>query len=276
MPWLSLSVALEAASAEALGDALLEQGAQSVWIDPPESSSCRLSALLPQDADAGAIVAGAAAACGLPAPRFSVGRVEDEDWVRRTQEQFAPIVVSDRLWVGPGWHEPAPGWSGAVVRIDPGMAFGTGSHPTTRLMLEYLASRIPAGARVLDYGCGSGILAIAAARLGAAAVDAVDLDPLAVETTAANAARNAVALRAMGPEGLPPGDYDVVVANILAQPLIVLAPLLAARVAPGGRIALSGILEAQADEVAAAYAPWLRAAPAAVLDGWARVEGARA
>jgi ribosomal protein L11 methyltransferase len=162
-----------------------------------------------------------------------------------------------------------------VVRLDPGLAFGTGSHPTTRLVLGELESRLRGGERVLDYGCGSGILAIAAARLGAAAVDAVDIDPQAVTTTAENADANGVALRAFLPEALPPGTYDCVISNILAQPLIVLAPLLAARAAPGARIALAGLLDAQAEEVAAAYRGDFDMAVAASLDGWALLAGVR-
>jgi ribosomal protein L11 methyltransferase len=232
-----------------------------------------MTALLAAQADPAAVVSAAARACGLAqAPAYALSRVADEDWVRRSQSQFEPLAVGERLWIGPSWHEPPPGRS--VVRLDPGLAFGTGSHPSTRLVLRFLERTVRGGERVLDYGCGSGILAIAAARLGAASVDAVDVDPQAVQSTTANARANAVTVRALAPEALADAAYDIVVANILAQPLIVLAPLLASRTAPGGRIALSGILESQAGEVASAYAPWfgLRISPE---EGWALVEGER-
>jgi ribosomal protein L11 methyltransferase len=190
--------------------------------------------------------------------------------VRASQAQFEPVAIGERLWIGPSWHEPAA--ARIAVRVDPGLAFGTGSHPSTKLVLRFLEETITGGERVLDYGCGSGILAIAAAKLGAAHVDAIDLDPHAVATTQANAAANGVRLRAMLPDALGAADYYVVVANILAQPLIVLAPLLAQC---GRRIALSGILEAQAEEVARAYEPWSDLKLGACEEGWALLVGVR-
>jgi ribosomal protein L11 methyltransferase len=273
VPWLALTLEVEAAQAEALSDALVAQGAQSVWIEEPGQPRNRLHALLAADADAGAALGRAAAATGLAAPPFQTRRVDDQDWVRATQAHFGPQCIEGRLWIVPSWHE-APR-AGIVLRLDPGMAFGTGSHPSTRLVLAWLARGLAPGASVLDYGCGSGILAIAAAKLGAARVDAVDVDPLALAATADNARANGVSLRAFAPEQLPAGNYDVVVANILSQPLIVLEPLLAARTRAGGRIALSGILEAQADEVAAAYRAHFEASVAAREEGWALIEGRR-
>lgn len=276
MPWLSLTLEADAASADALGDAFLAAGALSVTVLEPDSPACRVSALLAPDATVERIVEEVAGALGLPQlPPHSVERVEDEDWVRRSQSQFVPIVLGERLWIGPTWHQALEGM-GAVARIDPGMAFGTGSHPSTRLALEFLAAEIHGGESVLDYGCGSGILAVAAAKLGASEIDAVDIDALSVATAAANAALNGVALRPMAPDQLAPRVYDVVVANILAQPLVLLAPLLAARTRQAGRIALSGILEPQAAEVAAAYAPFFRVRIDRTLEGWALVEGVRA
>ncbi|MCW5611049.1 MAG: 50S ribosomal protein L11 methyltransferase [Rubrivivax sp.] len=203
--------------------------------------------------------------------------VPDEDWVRLTQSQFAPVAITPAFWIVPSWHEP-PAEARQVIRLDPGLAFGTGTHPTTRMCLRWLATR-PAGelaaARVLDYGCGSGILAIAAALHGAKAVDAVDIDPAAVQATKDNAARNGVALAAGLPDAVR-GPYGVVLANILATPLKLLAPLLAAQVAPGGWLVLAGILDRQADEVAAAYAPLLTLQAVDHEDGWVLMVGQQA
>lgn len=267
MPWLAVTLDLEAGTAEAFGDALLAAGAQSVALE-----AGRLSAILKPHEDADALIAAAARAAGVQSPRFTAQRLENRDWVRASQAQFAPLRVG-RLWIGPTWHEPPA--DAAVVRIDPGLAFGTGSHPTTKLILADLERSLRGGERVLDYGCGSGILAIAAARLGAASVDAVDVDPDAVEAAAMNARLNEVKLRALAPESLPAASYDLVLSNILFQPLVVLAPLLAARTASGGSIALAGILDAQAEELVAAYSPWFDAAPRASEEGWALVTGTR-
>jgi ribosomal protein L11 methyltransferase len=273
MPWLAVTLELEAAAAEALSDALLEEGAASTSIDHPTAPRVALTALFSLQAPVDAALAAAAARCGLAAvPAYALARVEDEDWVRRSQSQFSPLRIG-RLWIGAGWHAPEAGCT--VVRLDPGMAFGTGSHPTTQLVLRFVERAVTGGERVLDYGCGSGILAIAAAKLGAARVDATDIDPLAVETAAANARRNQVELGLCAPEELGSGLYDIVLANILSQPLIVLAPLLAARTAAGGRIALAGVLESQADEVAAAYAQWFAVTVPARQEGWALLEGVK-
>ena len=268
MPWVSITLEVDAAAADALSDALLEAGAQSVSIQ-----GGTLCALVHPAADANALVAGAAGMVGLAAPPIVLQAVQDEDWVRVTQAQFAPLPVGQRLWIGASWHD-APA-NRAVVRVDPGLAFGTGSHPSTRLVLSFLEENIRGGERVLDYGCGSGILAIAAARLGASLVEAADLDPQAVETTIANAQANQVAVKASLPHVLSHAHYDIVVSNILSQTLIVLEPVLAARTVRGGRIALSGILESQAAEVCAAYAPHFDAAVGATEEGWALVAGVR-
>lgn len=274
MPWLALTVVADGAQVEALSEALLDGGAQSVCVDAIEAQRPSLTALLGTDADAAALLEAAARACGLAeTPAFQLTRIDDEDWVRRSREQFAPLSVGARLWVGPSWHEPPAGVP-AALRLDPGLAFGTGSHPSTRLVLQFLERTLHGGESVLDYGCGSGILAIAAAKLGARKVDAVDLDPQALETTAANARANGVAVRVAAPEALPAARYDIVVSNILAQPLMLLAPLLASRTAPGGRIALSGILESQAEEVARAYAGCF-GMTASAQEGWALLEGLR-
>jgi ribosomal protein L11 methyltransferase len=273
MPWLAVTLQIEAEAAEALSEALLEAGADSVSLDHPDAARVGLKALFTPPLDAAALLASASAACGLATPAFAIERLEDEDWVRRSQSQFAPLQVGARLWVGPSWHKPPAHI--AAVTLDPGLAFGTGSHPTTRLVLRFIERTLAGGERVLDYGCGSGILAIAAAKLGAGRISATDIDPDALETAAANALANNVALELSAPQDLGPGLYDIVVANILAQPLIVLAPLLAARTAPRGRLALSGILESQAAEVAQAYAAWFDIAAAETEEGWALVEGRR-
>jgi len=199
----------------------------------------------------------------------------DQDWVRITQSQFEPVPITPTFWVVPSWHEP-PAAAQTVLRLDPGLAFGTGTHPTTRMCLRWLATR-PATAdlaRVLDYGCGSGIRAIGAALMGAQDIDAVDIDPAAVHSTRDNAAHNGVALRT----GLPDqasGRYSVVLANILATPLKLLAPLLSGHVQPGGWLVLSGILARQADGIAAAYAPAFALRATDQEDGWVLMTGQR-
>ncbi len=193
--------------------------------------------------------------------------------MRLTQAQFDPVEITKTFWIVPTWHEP-PAQATRVIRLDPGMAFGTGTHPTTRMCLGWIARHAGAlaGARVLDYGCGSGILAIGAALFGAQAVDAVDIDPAAITTSAHNAAANGVTLRSGAPE-MAAGLYPVVLANILATPLKMLAPLLCGHVAPGGHLVLAGILERQADELRAAYAPWLVLDVEDAQDGWILMTG---
>jgi ribosomal protein L11 methyltransferase len=192
----------------------------------------------------------------------------EQDWVRLTQSQFAPVEITPTFWVVPSWHEVPPGAT-HVVRLDPGLAFGTGTHPTTRMCLRWLATQAAdtSLARVLDYGCGSGILAIGAAMMGAKTIDAVDIDAAAVTSTRDNATRNGVALSPGLPEQAR-GSYSLVLANILATPLKLLAPLLAGHVAPGGWLVMAGILERQAEELSAAYAPWLAVQVADREDGW--------
>jgi len=274
MPSRALRLEVEHAAADALSDALLDAGAESVSIEALDGPRAVLSALFNEVSDPEGALAHALERCGKP-PRiaYTLDALQDEDWVRSSQAQFAPLRVG-RLWIGASWHQP-PNGVAQVVRIDPGLAFGTGSHRTTRLVLEFLDRTMCGGERVLDYGCGSGILAIAAAKLGGARVDAVDVDPKAIEVTRENARANAVAVSACLPEALAPGRYDVLVANILAQPLIVLAPLIAARTERGARIALAGVLESQAEEVAQAYAAHFDIAIAARQEAWALISGVR-
>jgi ribosomal protein L11 methyltransferase len=201
----------------------------------------------------------------------SMQPVPDEDWVRLTQAQFAPVEITPAFWIVPSWHE-APAAATHVIRLDPGLAFGTGTHPTTRMCLRWLARHARPWPRVLDYGCGSGILAIGAARLGACMIDAVDIDPAAVAATRANALANDAALRAGAPD-LARGQYDLVLANILARPLTLLAPLLAACLSPGAPLVLAGILERQAEELQRAYAPFCALEVGDVEEGWILMTG---
>lgn len=203
----------------------------------------------------------------------SVTAVPEQDWVRLTQSQFAPVAITDSFWIVPTWHEPPP-QAEQVIRLDPGLAFGTGTHPTTRMCLRWLAGgltqqagQVPVLGRVLDYGCGSGILAIGAGLWGATAIDAVDIDEAAVQASLANAQANGVTLRA-GLPTLAQGTYQTVLANILATPLKVLAPLLCAHVSAGGSLVLAGILERQCEELQAAYAPYCRLEVADTQEGW--------
>lgn len=295
MAYLALRFDADAGAAELWSDALLDAGALSVDIaDPGAGTSgetpiygepgaaaserwpiARLTALFPVATDAATALARAGAQLGLAPPPHETFAVPEQDWVRATQAQFAPVRITDRLWIVPSWCA-APDPDAINVTLDPGLAFGTGTHPTTRLCLEWLATELPPAASVLDYGCGSGILAIAAGKLGAAAVTGVDVDPQAIVAARSNAAVNGVAAAFSLPDGLAPSAmFDVVVANILANPLRLLAPALAARTRAGGRIVLSGILAEQAADVAAAYAPWFIMRPSKGDDGWVALAGVR-
>ncbi len=295
MGWLSVSFLTDASRADPLCDALMAAGALSASIEDADAGTpderpqfgepgsinspgwdhSRVVALLEEDADVPALLAEASAAIGLSEPlNYAVGTVADQNWVQLTQSQFDPIRVSERLWIVPSWHE-SPDPAAINLILDPGMAFGTGSHPTTRLCLEWLERTVSPGCSVLDYGCGSGILAIAAARLGAARVAGVDIDPQAVESARANAERNGVsALFADSAEPVA-GEYDLVVANILSNPLRVLAPAICAHVRSGGCLALSGILREQAEEIIAIYAQWLPMEVADTREDWVCLSGVK-
>lgn len=295
--WISAALLTDAGHAEALSEALLEQGALSVSVEDagagteretpqfgepgspaaPLWATSRVVALFEPPADQALHnrIATAASAAGLATvPAVELAEVAEQNWVQLTQAQFEPIRINQRLWIVPSWHV-APDPSAICIELDPGMAFGTGSHPTTRLCLDWLTDNIAGGERVLDYGCGSGILGIAAAKLGAADVLGVDIDDNALTAARDNAQRNAADLELRHTRQTLDETFDRVVANILTNPLCVLAPLLCGRVAPGGRIALSGVLETQAQQVIDAYAPWLALRVGATLEGWVRLEGGR-
>jgi ribosomal protein L11 methyltransferase len=295
MSWRCLSFSLDASAVDALSDALLASGALSVDVSdaaagaadeepvfaepgllPARWSRNRVSALFDAGTDATAVLARACASSGVPVPEDVIAsEVADLDWVRLTQSQFGPIRISDRLWIVPTW-EQIPDPDAVNLVLDPGVAFGTGSHPTTRLCLQWLDANLLRGQTVLDYGCGSGILAIAALKLGASRAGGVDIDPQAVLAARANAVQNLVAadFHAPGDESRTP--VDVVLANILANPLIALAPLLAAASRPGGIVVLSGVLEEQADEVCAAYGQWFDMRVEGLDEGWVLLTGKKA
>jgi len=295
MSWQSVRILVDSKQAEPLSDALMEAGALSVSLEDadagtvdetplfgePDHPTAELwphsiaVVLLDEGADVAEMLAHAAKQAGIPAPtEYAVETVAEQDWVRLTQSQFDPIPISPRLWIVPTWHE-APDSSAINLKLDPGLAFGTGSHPTTRLCLRWLDAHLGGGETLLDYGCGSGILAIAAAKLGAARVDGVDIDPQAVTASIDNAALNQVSARFRLPDALPDGHYDIVVANILTNPLKAMAPLLAGRVRRGGRLVLSGILVEQAQDVMDVYAAWFDFDPSEAEEGWVRLAGVK-
>jgi ribosomal protein L11 methyltransferase len=293
MGWQNVSFLTDASHAEPLCDALLEAGALSASIEDADAGTpdeqpqfgepgsvnspgwthSKVLALFEPDANVAEMLSAAACEVGLSeVPSFSIEEIEEQNWVQLTQSQFEPIRVSDRLWIVPSWHQ-IPDPEAISLILDPGMAFGTGSHPTTRLCLEWLERKVSAQCSLLDYGCGSGILAIAAARLGAGRVAGVDIDPQAVEAAYANAERNGVT--ALFADSAQPvaGEYDLVVANILSNPLRVLAPAICAHVRSGGQLALSGILREQAEEIIGIYSAWLPLTVADTREDWVCLSG---
>ncbi|MCF7522209.1 50S ribosomal protein L11 methyltransferase [Neisseria sp. ZJ106] len=292
MSYQQITIPVNDTVAERLADALMEHGALSAAIEdayagteneqaifgepgmPTEQiwQQSKVIALFGGEDDAAAIVRQAAAACGLGELPCHSEILEEQDWVRLTQAQFDPIQISDRLWITPSWHE-VPDADAVNLQLDPGLAFGTGSHPTTRLCLQWLDNELKGGESVLDYGCGSGILAIAALKLGAGSAVGVDIDEQAIRASNDNAAQNNVAAQFHLPDSLPEGQFDVVVANILANPLRMLGEMLANRTKTGGRIVLSGLLDEQITELSDIYAQWFDMQPAQTEDGWARLSG---
>jgi ribosomal protein L11 methyltransferase len=296
MSYRELIVELAREHAEALSDALLELGALSVSVEDADADTpdeqplfgepgltpertawthSRVIALLAPEHEPAVLLAAAANELGLAdTPSFSVREVEEQDWVRLTQSQFDPIPIGERIWVVPSWHA-APDPDALVLELDPGLAFGTGSHPTTRLCMEWLEQSVKKGESVLDYGCGSGILAILAKKCGADPVIGIDIDPQAVESARHNSERNHADVTYGLPDDCPAGEFDIVVANILSNPLKLMASMLSSRVKPGGRIALSGILARQAEEVAQIYRQWIDIDVWREHEGWVCLAGTR-
>jgi ribosomal protein L11 methyltransferase len=294
MSWTEIVIEVARAHAENLSEALMDVGVLSVSVEDadegtdaerplfgepgmePEEAAwehSRVVALTPADAAHADIIAAAAAQCGLEpsALPYSLRAVAEQDWVRLTQSQFEPIHIGKNIWVVPSWHA-APDPNALVLELDPGLAFGTGSHATTRLCMEWLEAHAPQNLSVLDYGCGSGILALVAKKLGAATVVGIDIDPQAIESARFNSERNHCEIDYFLPEeysgAAGPQHFDVVVANILSSPLKLMAPMLSHRVAAGGALVLSGVLARQAEEVIAAYAPFIGLAVWGERDGW--------
>ncbi|MDV5862875.1 50S ribosomal protein L11 methyltransferase [Pseudomonas mendocina] len=291
MPWLQVRLAITPEQAETYEDALLEVGAVSVTFMDAEDqpifepdlgttplwSNTHLLALFEADTDETALLAHLQLLCGGALPEHHVERIEDQDWERSWMDGFQPMRFGQRLWIVPSWHA-APQPDAVNLLLDPGLAFGTGTHPTTALCLEWLDGQKLDNCSVLDFGCGSGILAIAALLLGAPQAAGTDIDPQALEASRDNASRNSIdpaRFPVYLPADLPQQPADVVVANILAGPLVSLAPQITALVKSGGRLALSGILAEQAEEVRAAYASAFDLDPTAVKDGWVRISGVK-
>ncbi len=296
MAYREVIIAADDTLAEALSEALMDYGALSVAVEDQEAGTTTeqaifgepgmptprkawqhnlVRALFNTEAEADlALLAVLGDGLLLDLRDVQQAEVPEQDWVRLTQSQFQPVCIENRMWIVPSWHS-APDGAQLVIQLDPGLAFGTGTHPTTQLCLGWLVQHAPlAGLDVLDYGCGSGILAIAAARLDARSVSAVDIDPAAVSSCRTNAANNGVALAFCGhADELPAQHVDVVLANILAAPLRLLAPMLAARARPGGWLVLCGILSRQADELIAVCAPHARMHVHAERDGWVCLAG---
>ena len=295
MSWIAAELLLDARVVTSFADALLDQGAisvdvtdarsgrsdeQAIYMEPGEDVSLawgdnRVISLFETGTDVERALKQAAVMAGLSAvPTYRTYPVADQDWVRLTQQQFDPLQISRRLWIVPSWHD-APDPEAINIVLDPGLAFGTGSHPTTFLCLDWLDRYLQPGTRVIDYGCGSGILAIAAVKLGAVDVIGVDIDAQALQASRYNAQENGVKVRFVDTDAPDLEAADVVLANILSGPLRVLAPLLAGLTRSGGHMVLSGILEAQASELMSIYEQWFEMQPPVNREGWVRLEGIR-
>jgi ribosomal protein L11 methyltransferase len=291
MPWLQLTLETTLADAERIAEALntlgatavtLQDGAEQPLYEPPPGetplwSATRVVGLFAANTDLLAVTSQLAVQLKTnELPPWRISPLEDKDWEREWMDNFRPMLFGQRLWIVPSWHS-APIPKAINILLDPGLAFGTGTHPTTALCLQWLDEHGADHAEVIDYGCGSGILAVAAARLGAQHVWAVDNDPQALIASRSNAIKNTVAERidTVTPPALPKVTTSLLLANILAQPLVELAETFARRVAPGGHVVLSGILAEQAAQVAKAYQPWFEMAPPVHRDEWVCLTGQR-
>lgn len=294
MAWISLKIAAQDNTADLISDTLMAQGALSAIIedanadtldeqpifgepgDPPPGiwQQNLVSALFDDDVDVAAIVADLQRKTKLNNLTYSTEVIEEQDWVRATQSQFDPIKITDDLWIVPTWHN-APNANALNIVLDPGLAFGTGSHPTTHLCLAWLKKTVQPNNSVLDYGCGSGILAIAAKKLGAAEVVGTDIDPQAIQSSLYNAEQNQVQASFLHASLYQSKTFDIVVANILSSALSVLAPALANSCKSGGKIALSGILKEQAADVSAIYADWFNMDSPQTMDAWVLLTGTK-
>lgn len=294
MTWLQATFEVDSLVVEKMADWLLECGALSCAIEDAFAGTLheeplfaepgvvedkrwrhtRVIALFPDDSGVESLIAAAANHCHRPAPPVTLVAVEEQDWVRAAHEQFDAIRISDRLWIVPSW-KTAPTLTAINLKLDPGLAFGTGSHPSTRLCLQWLDAHLSKEATVLDYGCGSGILAIAALKLGAKSAVGVDIDPYAVQTSRENALQNDVEASFSLADDFVLRPFCLVLANILANPLRLLAELLASCVKPGGKIMLSGLLTEQSEELSALYGRWFEMEAPAFDEGWARLIGTR-
>jgi ribosomal protein L11 methyltransferase len=291
MPWLQARIAITPDQAATYEDALLELGAVSVTFMDAEDqpifepdlgttplwSNTHLLALFEADVEEQSLSSHLELLTGSLLPVHAFERIEDQDWERSWMDDFHPMRFGRRLWIVPSWHT-APEPDAVNLALDPGLAFGTGTHPTTALCLEWLDGQSLDGQQLLDFGCGSGILAIAGLLLGAAQAHGTDIDQQALDASRDNARRNAIEDSRFAlylPEQMPDKTFDVVVANILAGPLVSLAPTITQHVRPGGLLALSGILAEQAEEVRQAYASQFELDPTAEKDGWVRISGRR-
>ena len=300
MSWTEIVLEVPRDQTEQISDALIEAGALSVSVEDADEGTdaerplfgepgmeptehawehSRVVALAEAEADCAAIVRDACRLCELAqALAFSLRKIAEQDWVRLTQSQFEPIHIGRHIWVVPSWHD-APEPDAVVLELDPGLAFGTGSHPTTRLCMEWLEANVPVGKTMLDYGCGSGILAMLGKKLGLGSVDGVDIDEQAITSANDNAERNHCEIRFFLPEDFKTARsttrYELVMANILSSPLKLMAPMLCGRIADGGALVLSGVLARQADEVITSYAPFISLSVWAELDGWVALAGRR-
>lgn len=294
MAWLSLKIEAQDQNADLISDTLMAMGALSAIIedanaetideqpifgepgDPPPGiwQQNLVSALFDEGVDISQIMAELELQSGLSSLLYTIETIEEQDWVRATQSQFEPIRITDQLWIVPTWHD-SPNADAINIILDPGLAFGTGSHPTTHLCLSWLTQIVSTEKSVLDYGCGSGILAIAAKKLGAGHVVGVDIDDQAIQSSLYNAQQNKVNADFHHARHYQSNEFDIVVANILSSALSVLAPALAKSCKPGGKIALSGILKEQEADVSAIYAEWFTMEPAQYLDSWVLLTGTK-